>query len=364
MASAVFPRRHLGRWLGGWAEHAVRRAFTQHGEGPLHVLFAFCDHFEPLWGGADDARGRERVLSWTREYPRLAREFRDADGRPPRHSFFFPAEQYRPEYLEALAELTREGFGEVELHLHHDGDTAERLRHDILAAVASYAAHGHLARDASGRLRYGFVHGNWCLANSRPDGRWCGVDSELEVLFETGCYADFTFPSAPDRTQPPMADAIYWPVGDLARRSAHETGMRARVGEPKGDRILLIQGPLSLARGGRFGVRIENGAITARDPATRRRVRSWINQAVQVEGRPDWIFVKVHTHGAPEAEAASLLGSGGRALHRALTESNDFVLHYVTAREMFNIALAGMQGWSGNPDTYRDHVLAPPGARS
>ena len=28
-------------------------------------------------------------------------------------------------------------------------------------------------------------------------------------------------------------------------------------------------------------------------------------------GRPEWVFVKVHTHGAPEPQAASLLGEGG-----------------------------------------------------
>ena len=40
---------------------------------------------------------------------------------------------------------------------------------------------------------YGFVHGNFALANS-ADGHHCGVDSEMQVLAETGCYADFTLP--------------------------------------------------------------------------------------------------------------------------------------------------------------------------
>ncbi len=37
-----------------------------------------------------------------------------------------------------------------------------------------------------------------------------------------------------------------------------------------------------------------------------------------------------------------------------------FVLHYVTAREMYNIALAGMHGLRGNPNQYRDYSLLPP----
>jgi hypothetical protein len=52
-------------------------------------------------------------------------------------------------------------------------------------------------------------------------------------------------------------------------------------------------------------------------------------------------------------------------LHRALASFNDgrrWVLHYVTAREMFNIAAAAMDGSEGNPNDYRDYLLAPPPA--
>ena len=68
-----------------------------------------------------------------REYPRLFGAFRDADGRPPRHTFFYPMETYNPAHLDALAGLCRAGYGEVEVHLHHDGDTAEGLRGRLLA---------------------------------------------------------------------------------------------------------------------------------------------------------------------------------------------------------------------------------------
>ncbi len=85
-------------------------------------------------------------------------------------------------------------------------------------------------------MRYAFIHGNWCLANARSDRRWCGVDEELPLLFQSGCYADFTFPAAPDDSQPPIVNQIYWPDGDLARRRAQDTGARARVGEVRRDR--------------------------------------------------------------------------------------------------------------------------------
>jgi hypothetical protein len=357
--------RHLDRWIPGYGLHLLRTVVTAAPVvGPRHVLFSMCDHYEPLWGKAGAAQGRERVARWERDYPPLAGEFRDADGRPPRHTFFFPGEQYSEEYLAALGRLARAGLGEVELHLHHDADDAAKLEHDIRSYLQAYAGHGLLSRDPDGRLRYAFIHGNWCLANSRADGRYCGVDSELRVLFDTGCYADFTFPSAPDETQPGIVNQIYWPTGDPVEARSHETGIRARVGQVMSDRILMIQGPLALARReGRRGFRIENAAVTAKDPGTAKRVDTWVSQGIHLAGRPEWLFVKVHTHGAPDAQAASLLGEPGRAMHRALGRYNDgsqFFLHYVTAREMFNIAVAAMRGLQGNPSDFRDYVLPPP----
>lgn len=360
--------KHLERWLAGYLRHVLGRRSTRPASAPRHLLFALCDHYEPLWGGADDETGRARVATWHEHYPVLARDYRDADGCQPRHSFFFPGEQYRPELLEPLADLARLGLGEVEYHLHHANDTAATLRPRILEHLAALATHGHLSRDGDGRLRYAFIHGNWALANGRRDGRFCGVDDELPLLFDTGCYADFTFPSVPDDSQPQVVNRIYWPAGDrsmVARRRAYERAVPARVGGMMDDRVLLIEGPLSVGfRPGRLAVRIETGALTAVDPPSLPRVRSWVNQSIHVDGRPEWVFVKVYTHGAPEAQAAALLGAGGRALHDALTthynDGREWLLHYVTAREMYNIAVAAMAGEHGNPHAFRNYVLAPP----
>ena len=325
------------------------------------MLFAVCDHFEPLWGGAPDDIGRRRVDTWAAHYPALG-EFRDSDGRPPRHGFFFPGEEYRPRFLDRLAALARDGLGEVEFHLHHDGDTSHSLAPRITAHLHTFAEHGHLSRDALGGPRWAFIHGNWSLANGRPDGKWCGVDDELPMLHALGCYADLTFPSAPDPCQPDKVNQIYWPTGDLTEARCYEHGERARVGASYTDRLLMITGPLALARKG-LGLRIENGALTGDDPPTAARVATWLDQAIHIAGRPEWIFVKVHTHGALEKTAASLLGAGGRALHAALREqvigAGD-KLHYVTAREMFNVARAAMDGRSGDPSAYFDYIVKPP----
>lgn len=354
----------MSSWALGWARHQAELAVAPEPPGLKHLIFSLCDHYEPLWGGASRELGDTRVAAWREGYAALFEDVRDGDGIPPRHSFFFPGEQYRPEWLDALGELAQKGLGEVELHLHHDGDSPKGLERDLVDYLAAFASHGHLSREPNGRLRYGFIHGNWCLANSRADGRWCGVDSELVLLFETGCYADFTFPSAPDASQPGIVNRIYWPTGRLAERAAHLRGERAEVGRRHTDRILMVQGPLALCRKpGRVRPRIENGAITGHDPPTRERVASWVAQNIHVAGRPEWVFVKVHTHGAPEHTLRSLLGEGGRTLHRELARYNDgkrWKLHYATARELYNIATAAMDGKTGDPAEFRDYLLKPP----
>jgi len=352
-------KKNLHQWLPDYARHLVRRARTPQSHGPRHILFALCDHYEPLWGGAPDDVGHARVDAWVDRYPRLG-EFRDSDGRPPRHGWFFPGEEYRPRFLDQLATLVRGGFGEVEFHLHHDGDTAHTLAPRIEQHLKTFGQHGHLSRSGDG-FQWAFIHGNWSLANGRPDGRWCGVDDELPMLHRLGCYVDLTFPSAPDPCQPDKVNQVYWPTGDLDQRRSYEHGERARVGKSFDDRLLMITGPLALARKG-FGMRLENGALTGDDPPTAARVATWIDQGIHIEGRPEWVFVKVHTHGAIEKTAASLLGDGGRIMHQTLQRyvKDGWKLHYVTAREMFNIARAAMDGKDGDPSAYFDYIVKPP----
>lgn len=361
--SARLRGKDLGKWSVGYLRHLLSPRRRPTVEGVTHVMFTFCDHYEPLWAQVGDEQGWERVQRLEEQYAQVTGSYRDADGRTPRHTFFFPGEQYRPRFLEALARMARAGLGEVELHVHHDGDTEASLRVMIQTYLEQFAQHGHLARDHDGRLRYAFIHGDWALANSR-DGRYCGVDNELQVLWETGCYADFTFPSLPMRGQPPIANQIYWPVGDLNRRCAHDHGRPARVGERMRDRLLLIQGPSALAPRPGYLMRLENGDLQGHDGATPRRVRTWVEQHIHVKGRPEWVFVKVHTHGAPEKNAHHLLSEGAHALHGELTSTfNDgkrYALHYVTAREAYNIALAAMDGHAGDPSRFRDYELKPP----
>jgi hypothetical protein len=48
-------------------------------------------------------------------------------------------------------------------------------------------------------------------------------------------------------------------------------------------------------------------------------------------------------------------------LESAYNDGRDYVLHYVSAREMYNIAKAAEAGKTGDPGRYRDYELPKPG---
>ncbi len=360
-----FHRKQMGRWLGPYLRDRGRRRASATGED-VHILLCIADHFEPKAKGADAATGLKRVRTWVEEYPRHFARFRDEDGRPPRYSFFFPAEEYEPEYLDLLAELCRAGFGEVEIHLHHDNDTAAGLRQTLESFTAKLVErHGLLSRDkATGDIRYAFIHGNWALCNSRPDGGLCGVDNEIEILQATGCYVDMTFPSAPDATQPPIVNRIYYARNRPGQRRSHETGVPLGDGSPGPEDFLLIQGPLAIDwRRRKWGIfpRVENGCLQSTQPPSLARLDSWLKANVQASPRPDWVFVKLHAHGAPEDAHDTLLGPPMVRFHEELAEraarDPQFHYHYVTAREMYNLAKAAEAGFKGPVAEARDFEI-------
>ncbi len=321
------------------------RRHRQQGSGTKHLFFCFVDHYEPLWQGVDFKQGMERVRVWHERYAGLVSPFRDNGGSPPKHAFFYPEEEYHPEYLDKVADICREGFGEVEIHLHHHNDTSENLRTKLVSFKnLLHRDHGLLHTDSvTGDPVYAFIHGNWALHNSGLNGEWCGVNDELKVLGETGCYADFTYPSAPHQTQPPITNRIYYATGDPNRPKSFHKGIDATYNQKPGGNFLLINGPLALNwRSRKLGLlpRLENGDITALNPATPERIDLWVKTGVVVRDWPNWIFVKVHTHGAQEANADYLLSERGAQMYRYLLDHyNDgdrYVLHFSTPWELYN----------------------------
>ena len=357
-------RRNMHQWLGSYLRR--RKPSVQ---GLVHVMFSFVDHYEPQWGRPSYETEVHRVARWRDGYRSLALKHRDADGVHPQHTFFYPEEEYRVEHLDQLAALCREGFGEIEVHLHHDNDTSDGLREKITRFVdILHRRHGALPVDPrTGRPAFGFIHGNWCLDNSRADGRWCGVNDELRVLGELGCYADFTLPSAPSDTQTRKINSIYYATDDCDRPKSHNDGVDAEVRRPASGDLLIVQGPLALNwKNRRWGVmpRIENADVRAGYLPTADRVDLWVNQHVHVRGRPEWVFVKVHTHGTQDRDIDALLGAPVDAMFSHLeakyNDGKQYVLHYVNSREQFNIIKAAEDGRSGDPHQYRNYLLPKP----
>ena len=100
------------------------------------------------------------------------------------------------------------------------------------------------------------------------------------------------------------------------------------------------------------------------DLPTPERVDDWVRTGIHVQGRPEWVFVKVYTHGAVARDHEAVLGEWRDRMHAYLEQRyNDganYVLHYVSAREAYNIAKAAEAGRSGNPNEFRDFVIPPP----
>ena len=115
--------------------------------------------------------------------------------------------------------------------------------------------------------------GPWTTRGRTAD--WCGVNNELDVLRETGCYADFTMPSAPSPTQTRTINSIYYAVDDPdAAQVARPRGRGRRQRPSPAGSLMLIQGPLVLDLERKWGCpRVENGCLQGNQPRAHRPAR-------------------------------------------------------------------------------------------
>lgn len=332
--------------------------------GVTHLIFTVANHFEPGLGD----KALARLQKWCELARTTGDAIRDHDGTPFRHTNFFPAEQYERPLLEMLADLEADGFGEVEVHFHHGvdrPDTAENTTY-ALKSFRDLLAQEHkcLSRETSlSSPRYGFVHGNWALANSAR-GRYCGVDSEMQILAETGCYADFTLPSVPFQSQVPRINAIYQCGHPFTEARPHRSGPSVKVGDHL--RLpIIFTGPLVFDWTRRVrGLpipRLDDGALAQNYPLTMDRFDRWWSAGIGVRGRPDWVFIKLYSHGFFDADQDAMIGEQmkrfmGEVLERA-ERTGKFKIHFASAREAFNMVVAAVEGNKGAPGAYRDYKL-------
>jgi len=331
----------------------------------LHILFCTVDHFEPGTGSVTSGVERERVRTLLSEYPKLVRNHKDYAGNIPKRTWFFPPHYHRNDNLRGLISLCASGYGEIELHLHHGKtkpDSAENLKRTIKQCIEEYSSFGIFGTE-DGRRKYGFIHGDWALDNSR-NGKYCGVNNEIQILKETGCYADFTFPSL-NEANPIQINSIYYAQGDPKKTKSYNKGITVRrLGEQSED-LMIIQGPTHpfLKNKTLSGLRVWGDSINGTPPTTKKRIDLWVKTAIHIRGKREWIIIKTSMHGAEDGMA--VLGREMDEIFSYLeTKYNDgknYVLHYVTARELYNIIKAIEAGEpGGDPEDYRDYKIKPP----
>ena len=361
--------KYVSRCLPTYAWQRLTRS-APHGQ--THLIIALADHFEPSSMPGVDAGfapkdvQQQRLDTWCQEYPRNFDSFRDHDGRVFTHTYFYPAEQYDRGLVDQLADHCHSGWGEIEIHLHHGINelaTAASTTQQLVSFRDALAReHGCLSYEENDPApRYAFVHGNFALANC-ADGYACGVDNEMQILADTGCYVDMTYPAAAFHpAQIAAMNSLYECALPLDQTAPQRYARTLQAGRSITKFPFIVQGPLMLdfdrnSRGG-FG-RLDNAAITGRNPASLRRLALWKKAAITVAGRPDWLFIKLHTHGMDPVDSENVLRAPMQQFLAELIDGapeRKEILHFVSAREMANIAIAACDGREGNPGAYRDY---------
>ncbi len=359
-------------WLARYPFSRAASFLEQTAFEKKHIIFTIANHFEPAWSlnGMLDHKAQMKRL---KAYHTVAREtgeaVRDADGTRFRHTNFYPAEQYHPEILDLMAEMQAEGLGEVEVHLHHGverPDTAENLRQTLVDFRDTLAKkHKCLSKtEGSNTPMYAFVHGNLALANS-CGGRFCGVDNEMEILRDTGCYADMTLPSAPDQSQVAVINQVYECALPMNGSAPHRRGNRLAANGKQPQLPLIFTGPLVFNWTRRISglpvPRIDDGALAANQPFDNARFNRWRSANVTVKGKSEWVFVKLYCHGFFDQDQSVCIGEDARRFFGNIVEASEktgaYKVHFATAREAFNVALAAIDGKSGDPNAFRDYRL-------
>jgi hypothetical protein len=184
----------------------------------------------------------------------------------------------------------------------------------------------------------------------------------MRILAETGCYADFTLPtSVLHPAQISKVNSLYECTLPLHLAAPHREGRDLAVGRAPQTFPLMIQGPLLTDIRGTFRTAkpaMESGGISEYDPMTLDRLALWKQAQIQVAGRPDWLFIKLHCHGMNPRQHEQVLGGAFRKFLEDLVAGapgRKETLHFVTAREMANIVLAACDGREGNPGDFRDY---------
>ena len=334
--------RHADIWFISYIKGLVY--IKPNSDKVKHIYICLADHYEPYFGQATQDHARGLVDDWVKQYREISSKHSDSFGNPPQHSYFYPIEEYDAYVMDELSSICKEKLGDVDIHLHHDDDNEKNLTKTLNNfKKLLFDRHQLLRKDNNGNIVYGFIHGNWALDNSRPDGKWCGVNNEIDVLVNTGCVFDMTMPSAPSDTQTGKINSVYF-TSDDGKPKSHDKGWDAAVGKWGNNReLLMIQGPLAFNWGKRnVGLipKIETGELSFDAPPNLSRVKLWEKFGVSIKSAEEHIFIKLYTHGLQKKNMKMFFDNGGfeklwTSLESEYKDKPGYKLHYVNAWEMY-----------------------------
>lgn len=319
-----------------------------------HLIFVFVDHYEP--GKGEKAAQFNAV--WCDKFRLISNANRDDYGNRFRYTWFYPYDHQNEAVMQALARMAYEGFGEIEMHWHltkADGLTNETFGVELDKAIKWYQQFGAMVTaDTPARTAFAYIAGNWDLDASRNDVETHGITNQIDELVKHGCFADFTFSTIGTDSQPSKVNSIYYAQDDPNQPKSYNDGENVAVGKTSTGRLMIFQGPMTLELTGN----LEYGAVERNIRFHPRRVQKWIDANIHVIGKPEWIFVKLYSHGAQSAKVC--LDHDMDIMLKSLASQcreRGIKLHFMTAREAYNIVKAAEKGETGDPEDYRNYDI-------
>jgi hypothetical protein len=107
--------------------------------------------------------------------------------------------------------------------------------------------------------------------------------------------------------------------------------------------------------------RVEDGALAQNYPLTLERLERWRSAGIGVKDRPDWVFIKLYSHGFFDWDQDLMIGEQMKAFMSEVLEvaerTGKYKVHFASAREAFNMVAAAVDGQDGQPGAYRDYKL-------
>lgn len=176
---------------------------------------------------------------------------------------------------------------------------------------------------------------------------------------------DMTLPSAPDQSQVPMLNKIYEYGLPVSERIPHRRGKNVRVGGKYPQLPLIFTGPLVFNwtewAERMLLPRLDDGALAGNQQMNMDRFNRWASANITVEGRPEWIFIKLYCHSFFDRDQQACIGDKALRFFSEIIErgqkSSSYKVYFAGAREACNMVLAAVDGQRGEPGDFRDYRL-------